>query len=619
MQAHYGEPLYSIPVNLDFGCPNRDSEGKGGCTFCPEHGTRAAQIADAQSVEEQIHKAIAFAKKRYKAQKFALYIQAYTGTFASLVAQKKTYETLLNLYPFCALHIGTRPDCLNDATLEYLQELNQTLDVVVELGIQSLHDESLVRMNRGHDAYISREAIQRLHVKGLKVYAHVIIGLEGETEVMWQQTVSELVTLQIDGIKFHNLHVIRNTELAHTYAQKPFALLNEYAYAEALIKLLRLIPSHIPIIRLSTDTPNKELIAPLWQMHKGQFGEYIIQTMRYRGITQGDWVEHKATQNDEVPPKPIRLEDGSVSMWNKHYSDYYHPKAGAYRQAQELFIECSTLKERLKKSDVTLLEIGFGMGYNTLEALKCAHHLEKHSLHVKAIDHDRMLLHHSATLVSEPLHVTMLDALFTCNVYSDAWARVEFLNYEARYALRLLEERFDVIFLDPFIESNNASLASVELFQTLRTLLKEDGVLVASTALHVSQIGLRLAGFDVRIVNQEGNDIKGIVAKPSLMPCQEKGIPYHDPHGILSDKAIERAHQKNGISFEEGSTAFGDVLSLTIEDPLHSKDENRFILIGKSIALNTLVVVHLEHRDAIRIISVRKATKHEQKAYEENQ
>jgi len=546
MQAHYGEALFSIPVNLEFGCPNRDHEGKGGCTFCPEHGARAAQIADAQSVEEQIHTAIAFAKKRYKAQKFALYIQAYTGTFASLVAQKKTYETLLNLYPFCALHIGTRPDCLNDATLEYLQELNQTLDVVVELGIQSLHDESLVRMNRGHDAHASREAIRRLHVKGLKVYAHVIIGLPNETEAMWQQTVMELVNLNIDGIKFHHLHVIRGTQLAREYAQTPFPLLGEYAYAEALIDLLRMVPSRIPIIRLATDTPDSELIAPLWHMSKGQFGEYIAETMQYRGISQGDLVEKVHQNMDEIPLK-VGKKDGNPTFWSQKYRDYYHPKAGAYVQAKELFIAQSELQVRLEKGDVTVLDIGFGMGYNSFCALDIAQKRSGHALHVKAIDQNRMLLKQSASVIKEPLHVTMLETLFQHNAYQCDYATIAFIPMEARYAITLLQERFDIIFLDPFIESNNASLVTLEFFQKLHALLKLDGVLVASTALHVSQIGLQHAGFDVSLANVEGSDIKGIVAKRSSLPTFEKGTPYHDENGVLSDRDIETAHQKRHL------------------------------------------------------------------------
>ena len=547
MLSHYGEALFSIPVNLEFGCPNRDKEGRGGCSFCPEHGARAAQIADAHTVEEQIEKALSFAKRRYNASSFALYIQAYTGTFATLLAQKEAYEKLLSLYPFRAFHIGTRPDCLGESTLEYLCELNQKIDVVVELGVQSLHDKSLAHMNRGHNAACSLEAIQRLHVKGLKVYAHLIIGLPDETFAMWKQSVQGLVDAGIDGIKFHNLHVIEKTDLAREYAQTPFALLSEYAYAEALMELLRMIPSHIPILRLATDTPTHELIAPKWHMAKGQFGEYVAQTMRHRGIKQGDLVENRSEERYKIPPK-IDLKDGSVTLWNETYHDYYHPKEGAYTQAKALFLEKSELKARLEKGDVNLLEIGFGLGYNTYETVMLAQTLAKNSLHVKAIDHDRMLLQTASNIVPNALHVKMLNALFTCKQFEEHFARVEFLNVEARYGVTLLSESFDVIFLDPFIESNNASLVTLEFFQNLRKLLKPDGVLVASTALHVSQIGLNLAGFDVQVANDENSDIKGVVATHSTAskPLHVKE-PYRDPYGIWSDKMIETLHQKRSL------------------------------------------------------------------------
>jgi radical SAM protein (TIGR01212 family) len=544
MQSVYGEALFSIPVNLEFGCPNREHDGSGGCSFCPKHGARAAQIADASNVEEQITKALSFAKRRYKAKAFALYIQAYTATFASLLTQKKAYEKLLSLYSFRALHVGTRPDCLGESTLEYLAELNQTIDVVVELGVQSLHDASLKRMNRGHDAACSLEAIKRLHGKGLKVYAHLIIGLPDETPAMWQASVQGLVNVGIDGIKFHNLHIIEKTDLAREFCLNPFALLSEYEYAEALIELLRYIPSHIPILRLATDTPDHELIAPKWHMAKGQFGEYVAQTMRYRGVHQGDLVENNPKESDEIPQK-INLEDGSTTLWNEIYRDYYHPKAGATRQAKELFVEQSNLKARLEKSDVKLLEIGFGMGYNTFSAVQLAQTLAKNSLHVKAIDQDRMLLQKASAVISDTLHVKMLDALFTCKRYDDDFASIEFLNAEARYVLSLLDEQFDVIFLDPFLESNNASLVTLEFFQNLQKLLKPDGVLVASTALHVSQIGLNHAGFDVEVMKDAQSDIQGTVATLSSSRFLHVKEPYRDIYGVYNDKQIETLHQKS--------------------------------------------------------------------------
>jgi len=539
----YGEPLYSIPVDLDFGCPNRQLDGSGGCSFCPQNGARAAQIADAKSVEEQIEKGITFAKKRYGAKHFALYIQAYTGTFASVLEQKEAYEKLLKRHTFKALHVGTRPDCLNEATLCFLEELGKTVAVHVELGVQSAHDETLRHINRGHDFAKSKEAIVNLQKHGIKTYAHIIVGLPNENRTHWLHTVDELVKLHIDGIKIHHLHIIKNTQLAYEYEKQPFKTLSEYEYAEELIALLRHIPSRIPILRIATDTPDKDLVAPIWHMHKGQFGEYIAQTMRYRGITHGDLVENSIPKSNEIQNKIITKE-GSATFWNKNYKDFYHPRAGALTQGRELFLKHSNLKERLLKEDVTLLDIGFGMGYNTFLSVELAQNNSSHSLHVSALDQDRMLLKQSASVVSNPLHGKILEALYAVGFYKEKNSTIDFYNAEARYTLSKLENAFDIIFLDPFLETNNASLVSVEFFEKLKKLLKEEGVLVCSTSLTSVQIALIEAGFEVNVINDETSDIKGICAMHTITKKKQEGFPYRDPYNVWTDKEIAVQREK---------------------------------------------------------------------------
>lgn len=539
----YGEPLFSIPIDLDFGCPNREIDGSGGCTFCPQNGARAAQIADAKSVEEQIEKGIAFAKRRYRAKHFALYIQAYTGTFASVLEQKEAYEKLLKHYPFMALHVGTRPDCLNEATLLFLAKLNKTIAVHVELGVQSAHDETLRHINRGHDFAKSEEAICNLQKYGIKTYAHIIIGLPNETREHWLKSVDSLVKLHIDGIKIHHLHVIKNTQLAYEYKAQAFKTLGEYEYAEELIELLRYIPSHIPILRIATDTPDKDLIAPIWHMSKGQFGEYIAQTMRYRGITQGDLVENMVQKSNEIQNKIITKE-GSATFWNKNYKDFYHPRAGALTQGRELFLKHSNLEARLLKGDVTLLDIGLGMGYNTFLSVELAQNSSLHSLHVSALDQDKMILKQSALVVSNPLHVKILEALYANGFYKEENSTINFHNAEARYTLSKLENAFDIIFLDPFLETNNASLVSVEFFEKLKKLLKKEGVLVCSTSLTSVQIALVEAGFEVNVINDETSDIKGICATHTIIQKKLEGFPYRDPYDVWSDKEIAAQREK---------------------------------------------------------------------------
>jgi len=453
MKKEYGEALYSITVDLDLGCPSQ-------CSFCPTHGSRSAQSMDASSVEEQIKVGISFAKKRYKAQRFMLYLQAYTNTFSTLKEQKKTYSKLLKLYDFDAISIGTRPDCLSVETLKYLQELNQEKDVHVDLGVQTLNDKTLKNINRGHDSKSSIEVIKKLQHYGIKVFAHVIVGFNGESREDWSRTVKELVALHVDGFKIHNLHIIKNTPLHVEYQKSQFKTYNEYEYAEELIHLLRLIPNNIPILRIATDTPDKDLVAPFWKMSKGEFGEYIKDTLEYRfGKSEVD-----------------------KSFWSEKYKDYYYPKSGAIRQAKELFIAYSDLKKRLTCKDVKLLDIGFGFGVNSFEALKIE---AKHTLHVTALDQDA--------------RIAKLDE------------NIDFIVGDVRYTLPRLEEKFDVIFLDPFSEEKNLEMVSLEVIKHLQRLLCKGGVIVTSTSLRSTQKRFEAVGFQVKVVNIY--DIKGLLIR----------------------------------------------------------------------------------------------------------
>lgn len=532
MTDKYNEPLYSIPVDLNLGCPNRSLDGSGGCTFCPENGARATQSLNAKGFEEQIIKGIGFAKKRYKAKKFMLYIQAYTGTFTSVIKQKEMYSHLLKMHNFDAISIGTRPDCLNKNTLEYLQELNSEIDVHIDLGIQTLNDITLKKINRGHDAQCSVDAIKKLQAYGIKVFAHIIVGLEGEQRDDWVNTIKTITDLNVDGIKIHNLHIIKNTILANEYRQKKFKIYNEYEYAEELIHLLRIIPSHIPIIRISTDTPTDNLIAPIWHMQKGQFGEYIIEQMIYRGITQGDLIEKKE-QEPTDNSKAVELLDKSISFWDEKHKSYYHPKSGAYKQAKELFIEKSSLKQKLEKRDINLLDIGFGMGYNSFEALSLA---KKHKLKIVALDKNRNIILKSTKAIKDKNHANILKNIYKTGFYKDADNSLKLILGDVRYTLKNLKTKFDIIFLDPFMHIQNPSMVTVELFKILKTLLKEDGVLICSSCADAIRVALSQAKFKSKISNIQNSDIKGIYALHGDESIQ--GVPYRDPNLIYRDKQI---------------------------------------------------------------------------------
>lgn len=288
MTDRYGAPLFRVPIDLGLGCPNRDAAGRGGCTFCPEDGGRAEQTLHAETVEEQVRDGMAFARSRYGATRFQAYMQAFTSTFAPASEQRDLYRGLLARYPFESVSIGTRPDCLPPATLDFLTTLASDVNVWVELGVQTTHDHTLQRINRGHDWACSREAILALDARGIAVAVHLMAGLPGEDAGDCLLTAERVAALPVSAVKIHNLHVVRGTPLAETYRKQPFITLQEDEYADILIEMLRRLPAHVGIMRINTDTPRDELIAPVWQLKKGQFLEYVIRTMRQRGVVQGD-------------------------------------------------------------------------------------------------------------------------------------------------------------------------------------------------------------------------------------------------------------------------------------------------------------------------------------------
>jgi radical SAM protein (TIGR01212 family) len=240
------------------------------------------------TLEEQIGAAVAFARGRYGARRFMAYVQAFTGTFAPASEQRDLYLRVLDRFPFDALSVGTRPDCLPPATLQLLVDLKERLDVWVELGVQTAHDETLARVERGHTWAASRDAILALDANGLMVAAHVILGLPGEGPAQFRATARRLAGLPVAGVKIHNLHVVRGTRLAAEFASRPFPVYDAAGYAAVAIDFLRRLPPHVAIMRLCTDTPRDRLIAPHWRVGKSEFVQLVQRTMLEHGWRQGD-------------------------------------------------------------------------------------------------------------------------------------------------------------------------------------------------------------------------------------------------------------------------------------------------------------------------------------------
>lgn len=559
------EPLFRIPVDLGVGCPHRDIQGRGGCTFCPEHGSRAMQIMTCQTIEEQLKKALLFARNRYRAKRFMLYCQAFSSTVNLDAKRKALFHQLLRSHPFDAISIGTRPDCLGDDVLDFLQELQQQTEVWIELGVQTVHNKTLRRIQRGHTWETSREAILRLHERNINVLVHVILGLPGENKTDFIKTADQLTRLPIDGIKLHNLHVIRNTQLAKEYRSEPFPVFLEHDYAECAMDFLRHIPSHWPVMRLCTDTPPDQLLAPIWSMTKGAFLEYVERQMIMREWSQGDScaLKNSTAKTQPLSVRPVTTEDGSLTFWNDDYKEHYHTPVGARLEAIEKYIRPARLSERIKKHPVELLDICFGLGYNTLCACEQAQTVMQHPLHVTALEMDRRVVGQAAQLRpaqpddmfswSEKLH-SLHDYQHTHTPSFDItlhWG-------DARHTIQQLNNNtYDILFLDAFSTQRNSELWTLDFFKQLARVIRPDGVLLTYCAALPVRGGLLRAGFYLGETDPIGRKRPGTLASldpsiPStplnleeqdLLLNTDRGRPYRDPNLCRSNKEILRTRQ----------------------------------------------------------------------------
>ena len=573
MMQRYGDVLQRIPIDLGLGCPNRDANGGGGCIYCAEDGARAIQTTGRETIEQQVQAALHFAEKRYEAKRFMLYFQAYTSTFASTEEQKELYEYILTLCHCDAISIGTRPDCLTEETIHYIKTLKEDYDVWVELGIQSMHDTTLTRIHRGHTKQDSITTIQRLHRAGINVMAHSILGLPGETIEDMLETAVQLSRLPISAIKIHNLHILKSAPLAQTYMGQDgdVGLYNEHEYADLVIGFLRRLPPTLPIARLTTDTLNNELVAPKWTMKKGQFLEYLEQQMLMRHVKQGDLYNG----NDESLPvspvcKPVYTEDGSLTFWNQRYKEHYHTPVGARLEAEQKYVYPSKLKNLLNSTDVHLLDICFGLGYNSLCACNQTRGA-RHQLHVTGLEIDRgavgMVAAHISTHQddsfdwSKCLHELCQHAHCHADLFS-----IHMHWGDARHTIRQLDDvQFDIVYLDAFSTQRNSELWTLDFFKEIYRVIKQNGILLTYCAALPVRSGLIKAGFHVGETEPIARKRSGTIAAKEkchilqALPEKEldqilhtaRGIPYRDPTGSLSNREILRDREREVREYKE--------------------------------------------------------------------
>ena len=306
LRERHGCTVYRVAVDAGFGCPHRSGGRSGsGCTFCGEEGARApyqeacvqpyipshavsALPHDAESLAPQVSNAVSFLKRRYAAEAFILFFQAYSNTHAPVQTLQRVYDAGLALAPFKGLNVATRPDCIDAKKADLLASYqDRGLDVWVELGLQSAHDETLRRIGRGHTTADFLAAHRLLTDRGLKVAIHLIFGLPGEGASELSATARWVAALRPDGVKIHNLHVPLATPLAREFLQGEVTVPAAGRHLDYVISVLELLPPQTVIMRLTCDTPRKRLAAPRTFPPKQVFMTLLTREMRARGARQG--------------------------------------------------------------------------------------------------------------------------------------------------------------------------------------------------------------------------------------------------------------------------------------------------------------------------------------------
>ncbi len=288
LQNKFGRRVHKVPVNAGFTCPNRDgSLTTGGCTYCNIDSYTPEAARARIPIKEQIHTGINLLKTRTNARAFIAYFQPYTNTYANLNHLKKLYEQALDHPEIVGISIGTRPDCIEEHKLAYLEELARNYFVTLEFGIESVFDETLRLINRGHDFACTIDAIQRTANRGIYICAHVILGFPNETEEQMLHTADEVSKLPIDFVKIHNLHIVRYTELARQYALKPFHVYTFDEWIELVCNFLERLNPDFIIERLYGDAPEKLLIEPQWCNEGAKIIYAIQRKLKKRHTHQG--------------------------------------------------------------------------------------------------------------------------------------------------------------------------------------------------------------------------------------------------------------------------------------------------------------------------------------------
>lgn len=292
MRRQFPFRVQKISIDAGFSCPNRDGHiSHGGCTFCDNRTFNPSYCQPSKSITEQITEGKEFFRHKYPDMKYLAYFQAYSNTYATLDTLQRRYEEALSAEDVVGIVIGTRPDCVSDEILNYLESLNQQTFMIVEYGIESVSDDTLRRVNRGHNFECSRRAIIETHNRGILTGAHIILGLPGESADDNVRQANIISALPIDILKLHQLQIIRGTQLAAEYERQPFNLYTADEYIDLCRRYIERLRPDMVLERFVSQSPKELLVAPKWGLKNYEFANRFVNYMKRMDSWQGKYAE----------------------------------------------------------------------------------------------------------------------------------------------------------------------------------------------------------------------------------------------------------------------------------------------------------------------------------------
>ena len=284
--------VQKISIDAGFTCPNRDGHlSTGGCIYCDNRTFNPAYCQRQDSITQQLEAGKQFFARKYPEMKYLAYFQAYTNTYASIDRLRQLYEEALNMKDVVGIVIGTRPDCVSDELLDYLEDLNRRTFLIVEYGVESANDETLQRINRGHTFEQSHLAIEKTHQRGILTGAHIILGLPGEDAQENLRQAPIISSLPIDILKIHQMQIIRDTRLADEFEREPFHIYSVNEYIELIANYIQRLRKDLVLERFVSQSPKELLITPQWGLKNHEFTDLLNNYLKNHQIHQGDLLE----------------------------------------------------------------------------------------------------------------------------------------------------------------------------------------------------------------------------------------------------------------------------------------------------------------------------------------